>query len=84
MRVSLFGPDLFLAALIVAALLLTGCDGEYERLQAEAEWHAKVARAALPRDGELVTIKRLSEKSYAVRHYKGGLRHTDILVMEAE
>lgn len=65
-----------------ASFLLAGCDGELERLQKQADWREKFSRVALPDEGELVTIRQLGEKSYAVRRYKGGLLSTQILTRD--
>lgn len=67
---SFWKEDLLcLVALIVTVLIVTGCDGEYERLQSEADWNAKVARACLPSKTEtLVNIRHLGD-GYIVRRY---------------
>lgn len=71
MKVSLLTPDLFVAAIIavMAVASLSGCSGDYERLQAEAEWNAKVARACLPRSTEtLVNVRHMGD-GYVFRRY---------------
>lgn len=67
-------------ALILATLM--GCDGELERLQAEAEWNAKVVRTVTPEKGELVTIRQFADGQFIVRKYQGGLKGTDILARD--
>ena len=71
-----------LSVLWVVLFMLPGCDGEFERLQAEAAWNAKVARAATPKKGELVTIRELGGDRLIVRRYNGGLQSTDIISKE--
>ena len=71
-------------AVLWIVLMLPGCDSEYERLRAEADWQAKMSRAATPEKGELVTIRQLGDNTYAVRRYKGGLQRTDIISKEDE
>ncbi len=70
-----------LTVLWVVLFLLPGCDGEFERLQAEAEFNAKVART-LPKKGELVTIKQFSDGHYVIRRYDRGLKETYVLARE--
>jgi hypothetical protein len=73
-----------LAAITFLAILvsLSACDGEYERLKAEADWQAKVARAAVPKKGELVTIRELGKDRYVIRKYNGGLKDTVIIARD--
>ena len=68
-------------AFLVILATLSGCDGEFERLQAEADWNAKVART-LPRKGELVTIRQFSDGRYVIRKYSGGLKDTTIIARD--
>ena len=69
-------------ACAIAVLLISGCDGRLEQLQRQAEWRENVSRVALPDQDELVTIRRVGEKTYAVRRYKGGLLSTQILTRD--
>lgn len=72
-----------LAGLTFTAILFTlGCDGEVERLAREAEWQAKMTRAATPKKGELVTIRELAKDRYVVRRYNGGLQETNIIARD--
>lgn len=66
----------------VILFVLAGCDSEYARLQAEADWNAKVAHAAVPEKGELVTIRQFADGRYIVRRYQGGLKRTDIIAKD--
>ena len=70
------------AALWICLFILPGCDGEVERLQAQAEWQAKMTRAATPKKGELVTIRELAKDRYVVRRYNGGLQETNIIARD--
>lgn len=80
---SLFWQDLFIAAVLVAAVIcLNSCSDDFDRLQAQAEWQAKWERAATPREGELVTIREIAQNKYIVRRYHGGLISTDVLARE--
>lgn len=45
------------ALLLLMLPILCACDGEFERLQREAEFNARLARAAMPRKGEVKTCK---------------------------
>ena len=75
--------ELFMAGIIATLVLfLTACDGEYERLRAEADWQAKMARAATPSKGELVTIRQFADGRFVIRRYQGGLQRTDILARD--
>ena len=74
---NLLVKGLIALAVLWIVLMLPGCgDSEYERLQAEAEFNAKVAHAALPKKGELVTIRQYADGRYVVRKYDGGLKET--------
>lgn len=67
--------------LLILLLTLAGCDGEYQRLKAEAEFNAKVART-LPKKGELVTIRQYADGQYIVRRYEHGLKDTVIVARD--
>lgn len=71
-----------LTVLYVVLFLLPGCDNEFYRLQSEAEFNAKLARAATPKDGELVTIRQLGTDRFIVRKYEGGLKETYVIARE--
>lgn len=78
---------LLLKGLIALAVLvivsgLPACSDDFDRLQAQAEWQARVERAATPKEGELVTIREIARGKYIVRRYHGGLLSTDIIARE--
>ena len=71
------------AALWIVLFILPGCDdGTFARLQAEAEFNQKMARATTPHKGELVTVKQISEGHYIVRRYNRGLKETYVVARE--
>lgn len=56
-------------AIFFCSFYLPGCSDDYERLRAEADWNAKVARACLPSKTEtLVNIRHMGD-GYIVRRY---------------
>ena len=73
-----------LGAITFAVILMSlyGCDGEFERLQAQAEFNQKMARATTPHKGELITVKQISEGHYIVRRYNRGLKETYVVARE--
>ena len=77
--VELLAKGLIALAVLWIVLMLPGCSDDYERAVRQAEFNAKVARTALPREGELVTIRQLGEKGYIVRRYRGGLIATNVI-----